>query len=59
MNETLTQTQLAEKLGVTRQTVHNMIKNNRLPFKPIEGFKPLRFRLKEVNAYLNSNVEGE
>lgn len=57
--ETITQTQLAKKLGVTRQTIYNLNIKKKLPVQPIEGFKPLRFRLKEVNAYLNSNVEGE
>lgn len=48
---------LAERLGVTRQTIHNMLRSGRLPVLPIEGMKPPRWRASDVDAWLSTDVK--
>lgn len=44
---------LAERLGCTRQTVHNMLREGRCPVAPIPGSKPPRWLATTVDAFLN------
>lgn len=59
MPKILNITQLANRLGVTRQTVHNMLNEDRIPVDPIPGLKPLKWRENEIDTWLNpENNEG-
>jgi len=49
--KTLTIQQVADLIGVTRQTLYNMINDNRFPVKPIKGTKPRRWSPEAVNAW--------
>lgn len=50
---------VAQRLGVTRQTMHNMLNENRFPVAPIPGTKPRRWRSGDIEAYLAGSVIGE
>jgi excisionase family DNA binding protein len=49
---------LAQLLDVTRQTVRNMIRDGRIPVKPIEGTKPPKWNQDHISAWLNNNQRG-
>lgn len=52
MTKTINITEFAERLGVTRQTVHNWLKNNNIPIEPIPGLKPPKWRDAEIEEWL-------
>jgi excisionase family DNA binding protein len=58
MSKTLNITELAEHLGVTRQTVHKWLKDNRIPIDPIPGLKPPKWRLRDIEEWLGSETEA-
>lgn len=41
---------LAARLGVSRQTIRNMLREGRCPVAPIEGTKPPRWSPVDVDA---------
>ena len=45
--------QLAERLGVTRRTVHNWLRAGNLPIPNIVGMKPPKWRASDVEQFLN------
>lgn len=46
--------QLAERLGVTRRTVHNWLRSGNLPIPNIVGMKPPKWRVVDVEEFLNA-----
>jgi excisionase family DNA binding protein len=46
---------LAEELGVTRQTIHNMLRDGRLPVNPIPGTKPRLFPRDQFEMWLTAS----
>lgn len=52
-------TGLAQRLGVTRQTVHNMLKKNKIPIEPIYGLKPLKWRAEDIENWLKPTDDKE
>lgn len=59
MTKTVNITGLAQRLGVTRQTIHNMLKQNRIPIEPIMGLKPVKWRAEDIENWLNPKTEKE
>ncbi len=49
----LTATRVAEHLGIARQTLYVWIDSGRFPVEPAPGTKPRRWRLEELNAWVN------
>lgn len=45
---------LAQEIGVTRQTIYNMLRDGRLPLRPIPGTKPRLFPRDQFDVWLNS-----
>lgn len=54
MSELINIKQLAERLGVTRQTIHNMLRDDRLPVAPIVGLRPRKWRSSDVEAWITA-----
>ena len=51
--KTLTLTEVAGHIGVTRQTLYNMIENKTFPVKPIKGTRPRRWNIDAIDRWLN------
>jgi excisionase family DNA binding protein len=43
---------VAEKLGLSRQTVYNQLKNNTFPLPPVPGLTPRRWRASDVDKFV-------
>lgn len=41
---------VAKHIGVTRQTLHNMLKDGRFTVEPIPGTKPRRWRAADIES---------
>lgn len=55
----LTPTELAERLGVTRQTIYRWANENHLPYHEIGPFKRKRFRESEVKEWYEGGHSTE
>lgn len=53
MSKTLRIKELAQLLDCTRQTIHNMLNDGRLP-APIAGTKPRRWNTEEFELWLRT-----
>lgn len=52
MQRTLNISQLSEYLGFkSRKTLYLMIEDGRFPVKPVEGLKPRRWNVEDVDAW--------
>lgn len=51
VQKTLTLTKLAQYLGIHKRTLHRMIEDGRFPVKPVEGLKPRRWNIEDVDAW--------
>jgi predicted DNA-binding transcriptional regulator AlpA len=49
--------QLAERLGVHRVTIHNWLRDDRLPIKPVAGSTPPRWLAADVKSFLNGGSQ--
>jgi len=58
MKKTINITDLAQRLGVTRQTIHNMLKEDRIPLKQIKGFKTPRWTAADVEKWITSDEKA-
>lgn len=50
---------LAERLGVSRRTVHYWLERGGLPVAPIEGMTPPKWRAADVEAWLSRASAAE
>lgn len=49
--QTYTLAKAARYLGVTRQTLYNMLKDGRFPVQPIPGTQPRRWNVADLDAW--------
>lgn len=52
MIETLTLTQLARHIGVSKRTMYNMLEDGRFPVEPIPRTNPRRWSLESVREWV-------
>lgn len=56
--QTFTLTVAARYLGVTRQTLYNMLKDGRFPVTPIPGTNPRRWNKSDLDAWKSGEYES-
>lgn len=56
--KTLNLTQVAERIGISRKTLYNMIEDGQFPVSPIKGLYPRRWNVEDVDAWRLGNREN-
>lgn len=49
--KTFNLTELSKYLGIAKRTLHDMIKDNRFPVKPIRGLEPRRWNKEDIDSW--------